>query len=242
MAITLTDDVKRLFDGPNFAHLATVMPDGSPQSAPVWVTREGDRILVGTGEGSLKAKNTRRDPRVALSIVDGTNPYVEAQIRGRVVERRPDPKFEVKDETAHKYTGKPFPWRNPDAVTLVIEVDRSSSRGCRSCTPRVAGRGSARSRSGALRGRAQPGLGGGAPAKRPRGHRRRQSDESSHRRLPLRSGAHHCRAPASASAAAFSTVVPRKKSGFTSPQKRTALPNTKSRKSSSVRSPCSTSS
>ena len=83
MAITLTDDVKRLFDGPNFAHLATVMPDGSPQSAPVWVTREGDRILVGTGEGSLKAKNTRRDPRVALSIVDGTNPYVEAQIRGR---------------------------------------------------------------------------------------------------------------------------------------------------------------
>jgi len=85
---------------------------------------EGDRILVGTGEGSLKAKNTRRDPRVALSIVDGTNPYVEAQIRGRVVERRPDPKFEVKDETAHKYTGKPFPWRNPDAVTLVIEVDR----------------------------------------------------------------------------------------------------------------------
>jgi len=125
MAITLTDDVKRLFDGPNFAHLATVMPDGSPQSAPVWVTREGDRILVGTGEGSLKAKNTRRDPRVALSIVDGTNPYVEAQIRGRVVERRPDPKFEVKDEIAHKYTGKAFPWRNPDAVTLVIEVDRA---------------------------------------------------------------------------------------------------------------------
>jgi PPOX class probable F420-dependent enzyme len=220
MAITLTDDVKRLFDGPNFAHLATVMPDGSPQSAPVWVTREGDRILVGTGEGSLKAKNTRRDPRVALSIVDGTNPYVEAQIRGRVVERRPDPKFEVKDETAHKYTGKPFPWRNPDAVTLVIEVDRAKF----ARLPFVHA------------------LGGGAPAKRPRGHRRRQSDESSHRRLPLRSGAHHCRAPASASAAAFSTVVPRKKSGFTSPQKRTALPNTKSRKSSSVRSPCSTSS
>ena len=70
MAIALTEDVRKLIDGPNFAHLATIMPDGSPQSAPVWVTREGDLILVGTGEGSLKAKNTRRDPRVALSVVD----------------------------------------------------------------------------------------------------------------------------------------------------------------------------
>ena len=60
MAIALTEDVRKLIDGPNFAHLATIMPDGSPQSAPVWVTREGDLILVGTGEGSLKAKNTRR--------------------------------------------------------------------------------------------------------------------------------------------------------------------------------------
>jgi PPOX class probable F420-dependent enzyme len=124
MAMSLPDDVKQLVDGPNFAHLATLMPDGSPQSAPVWVTRESDRILVGTGESSLKARNTRRDPRVALSIVDVTNPYVEAQLRGRVVERRPDPAFVVKDETARKYTGKPFPWRNPDGVTLVIEVDR----------------------------------------------------------------------------------------------------------------------
>ena len=124
MATTLPGDVRQLLDAPNFAHLATLMPDGSPQSAPVWVTREGDRILVGTGEGSLKAKNTRRDPRVALSIVDLSNPYVEAQMRGRVVERRPDPAFVVKDETARKYTGKPFPWRNPDGVTIVIEVDR----------------------------------------------------------------------------------------------------------------------
>jgi len=125
MAIPLAADVRKLIDGPNFAHLATIMADGSPQSAPVWVTREGDLILVGTGEGSLKAKNTRRDPRVALSIVDFADPYVEAQIRGRVVERRPDPQFVVKDATARKYTGKDFPWRNPDGVTLVIAVDRA---------------------------------------------------------------------------------------------------------------------
>jgi PPOX class probable F420-dependent enzyme len=126
MATSLSDDIKRLIDGPNFAHLATIMSDGAPQSAPVWVTREGDRILVGTSEGSLKGRNTRRDPRVALSIVDFRDPYVEAQLRGRVVERRPDTSFMLKDATARKYTSKEFPWRNPEGqVTLVIEVDRA---------------------------------------------------------------------------------------------------------------------
>ncbi len=64
----LTKDAKNLIDRPNFAHLATLMPDGSPQSVPVWVGREAEHIVVCTGENSLKAKNTRRDPRVALSI------------------------------------------------------------------------------------------------------------------------------------------------------------------------------
>src|SRR5690349_14079527 len=97
MAISLSDEIRQFLDHPNFAHLATLMPDGSPQSVPVWIGRDGDRIIVCTGENSLKAKNTRRDPRVALSIVDFDNPYVEAQIRGRVVERRPDPDLKVMD-------------------------------------------------------------------------------------------------------------------------------------------------
>ena len=126
MATPLSDDVKKLIDGPNFAHLATIMPDGSPQSAPVWVLREGDRILVGTSQSSLKARNAKRDPRVSLSIVDVENPYVEAQLRGRVVEHRPDPSLALKDTTARKYTGKEFPWRNPEeSVALVIEVERA---------------------------------------------------------------------------------------------------------------------
>ena len=125
MAMELSEDVKTLIDGPNFAHLATIMPDGSPQSAPVWLLREGDRVLVGTSEGSLKARNARRDPRVALSILDVENPYVEAQLRGRVVEFRPDPSFTVKDVAARKYTGKEFPWRDPGGITLVIEMERA---------------------------------------------------------------------------------------------------------------------
>jgi PPOX class probable F420-dependent enzyme len=90
MAIPLSSEIRALIDGANFAHLATLMPDGSPQSVPVWVGREGDRILICTGEGSLKAKNTRRDSRVSLSIVDFHDPYREAQLRGRVIEHRLD--------------------------------------------------------------------------------------------------------------------------------------------------------
>jgi PPOX class probable F420-dependent enzyme len=126
MSQALTPEMKQLVDAPNFAHLATLMPDGSPQSVPVWIGREGDRILVCTGESSLKAKNTRRDPRVALSIVDFRDPYREAQLRGRVVERRPDPSLAVMDPISRKYTGKPFPFRAPEGrVALVIEVEKA---------------------------------------------------------------------------------------------------------------------
>lgn len=126
MAIALSTEVKQLIDRPNFAHLATLMPDGSPQSVPVWVGREGEHIVICTGENSLKAKNTRRDPRVALSIVDFTNPYEEVQVRGRVVERRPDQEFKTLDLISRQYTGKPFPMRNTEGrVAMIIEVEKA---------------------------------------------------------------------------------------------------------------------
>jgi len=123
----LTDDVKKLLDEPNFAHLATLMPDGSPQSVPVWVGIDGDHILVTTGEGSLKARNTKRDPRVSLSVVAFDNPYREAQIRGRVVERRPDRDLTVIDRISKKYTGKEYPMRGKpeERVILVIAPERA---------------------------------------------------------------------------------------------------------------------
>ena len=148
MALKLSDDVKALVSGANFAHLATLMTDGSPQVAPVWVDLEGDFVLVRTGEGSLKAKNTRRDARVGISVIAMDNPYREAQLRGRVVERRPDPDFKTMDRISRKYTSKPFPFRDNPAqrVVLVIAVERLASRRCRSFTrprepsPPLAGR------------------------------------------------------------------------------------------------------
>jgi PPOX class probable F420-dependent enzyme len=126
MGIAIPVEVKAMVDGTNFAHLATLMPDGSPQSVPVWVGRDGERIVICTGESSLKAKNTLRDPRVALSMVSHDNPYEEVQLRGKVVERRPDPQLTILDPISIKYTGKPFPYRNPQGrVALYIELDKA---------------------------------------------------------------------------------------------------------------------
>ncbi len=124
--MTLTPEVKQLIDRPNFAHFATLMPDGSPNATPVWVGRDGEHLVICTSEGSLKAKNTKRDPRVAVSIVDFTNPYEEVQIRGRIVDRRPDPDLKTMDPISQKYTGKPFPMRGPEArVALIVQVDKA---------------------------------------------------------------------------------------------------------------------
>ena len=125
MPNVLSPEAKKLIDRPNFAHLATLMPDGTPQSTPVWLGREGEHLVLCTSDGSLKARNTRRDPRLALSIVDFDNPYEEVQIRGRVIERRPDPELKVMDAISHKYIGKAFPMRSHEgSVALIIEVEK----------------------------------------------------------------------------------------------------------------------
>jgi PPOX class probable F420-dependent enzyme len=121
----LSPEAKNLIDGPNFAHLATLMPDGSPIATPVWIGREGDRVVICTSDTSLKGKNTKRDPRIAVSIVDFANPYEELQIRGRVVERRPEPELKTLDGYSQKYTSKPFPFRQPGQIALVIEVEKA---------------------------------------------------------------------------------------------------------------------
>jgi PPOX class probable F420-dependent enzyme len=108
-AVRLSTEIRALFQGANFAHLATLLPDGTPHIDPVWVDAEGDAILVCSGGRSLKSKNTKRDARVALSIVAMDNPYNEAQLRGRVVEQRADTDFAVIDPPIAKIYWKAFP-------------------------------------------------------------------------------------------------------------------------------------
>ena len=122
----LPDDVRALFEGANYAHIATVLPDGGPHSVPIWVGMEGDRIAFFTQERSRKARNLDADPRVAISIVDHEDPYRMATIRGRVVERRHgDDALAIIDRLSIRYTSKPFPYRHGTA--FLVEPERATA-------------------------------------------------------------------------------------------------------------------
>src|SRR5690242_14015462 len=116
MAIPIPGEVRQLLDAPNYAHLSTLRADGTPRNWVVWVGLEGDRVLVCTTDVSGKARDMRRDGRVALSVVDLHDPYRMASLRGRVVEVRPDEGCRYMDPISRKYTGRPFPSRGPDRL------------------------------------------------------------------------------------------------------------------------------
>ena len=122
----LSEELRRLLAGPNIAHVATLLPDGSPHSVAVWAGLLGERAYFFTQEHSRKARNLRADPRVAVSLVAHDNPYATAWLRGRVVERiEGDRAVEMIDELALKYTGEPFPMRS--GIVFVIEAERGGS-------------------------------------------------------------------------------------------------------------------
>jgi len=122
----LPDDVRALFEGANYAHLATVLPSGAPHSVPVWTGIEGEHVVFFTQPASRKARNLARDPRVAFSITDHDQPYRMAQVRGKVVGTvEGDEALEIIDRLAVKYTGSPFPMRS--GVVFLIEAERVQS-------------------------------------------------------------------------------------------------------------------
>ena len=124
----LPDDVRSLFERANFAHLATVMPDGAPHSVAIWAGVDGDRVVFFTQEGSLKARNMERDARVAVSITDHENPYRTAHLRGRIAEvRGAEEAHALADRLALRYTGEPFPFQPPTSRMYVMEVDKVRS-------------------------------------------------------------------------------------------------------------------
>lgn len=130
MAVKLPPAVRRLLEGKNIAHVATLMRDGSPQVTAVWVDVEGDRILVNTAEHRTKPRNVRRDPRVAISIADAETPEVAAFIRGRVVEITTEGAKEHIDKLSLKYRGTAFPHvPGQQRLILAIEAEHVSGQG-----------------------------------------------------------------------------------------------------------------
>jgi PPOX class probable F420-dependent enzyme len=118
----LPPEIRALFEGPSYGHVATLMPDGSPHSVAVWVGLEGEHVVFFTQTTSRKARNLQRDPRVAISMLDHADPYTTARIRGRVARTLTgDPAFEVIDRLAIRYTGEPFPMRPPTSIVYFVE-------------------------------------------------------------------------------------------------------------------------
>ena len=118
-----------LLEGASTAHLATIMPDGSPQSVPVWVGMEAGQLAIQTSPGSRKARNIARDPRVASSVTLPQQPFTMAAIRGPVFDRlEGDDAWLVIDRLSMKYTGSPYP-RRSDRIVFLIDAGHVEQRG-----------------------------------------------------------------------------------------------------------------
>jgi len=129
MMIQMTEPVIQLLKGKNFAYLATLMNDGSPQVTPTWIDLDEDSgtILIPTVEGRVKHKNVSIDPRVGICISDGNNPYNMVSIRGRVIEKTKEGAVEHTDRLAKKYLGLdkyPFPTPIEKRIILKIKPER----------------------------------------------------------------------------------------------------------------------
>jgi PPOX class probable F420-dependent enzyme len=124
---SITDpSIAKLFEGKNFAFLATLMRDGSPQVTPTWVDidKNNDTILVNTARGRIKHRNISRDPRVAVSLIDSSNPYDMVTVRGRVVEQiRGKNADEHIDKLAKKYLDEEkYPRRRPGEERVLLRI------------------------------------------------------------------------------------------------------------------------
>jgi PPOX class probable F420-dependent enzyme len=123
MAATIPESFKDLLDKKAFAHLATLMKDGSPQVTPVWCDFDGALIWINTAKGRIKDGNMRRDRRVALSIQDPANAYRYLAIQGEIAEMTEDGADAHIDRLAKKYLDKDrYPFRAPGEVRVICKI------------------------------------------------------------------------------------------------------------------------
>jgi len=115
------------------AHVATIGPDGAPQVTPVWFDWDGRYLRFSQTTRRQKYRNLRRDPRLAVSIVDPDNPYRSLEPRGVVARIEPDPDLAFVDKVTMKDLGQERdPSRNPpgeERVVVVVEPRRTTGMG-----------------------------------------------------------------------------------------------------------------
>ncbi|WP_329457866.1 PPOX class F420-dependent oxidoreductase [Streptomyces sp. NBC_01497] len=117
MSAQLSEKLKQLVDGgKTFAMVSTLLPDGSPHLAVVWMGRDGDDLVFATGAGSRKAVDLGRDPRISVLLQPAAAPYTYAEVRGTVTLSEQDGP-ELLDRLSVAYEGKPYAQFSPGAST-----------------------------------------------------------------------------------------------------------------------------
>ncbi len=121
MAIPLSEATLKLLDGKNYAVLATINPDGSPQTSVIWVGRDGGDVLFSTVAGRVKHRNMVRDPRVSVTVIDSADPENYVELRGRV-SMTPDVGRALDTQLSWKYDGRDPDEDRPGAVRVVARM------------------------------------------------------------------------------------------------------------------------
>lgn len=121
MPIVFSPATLRLLDGRNYAVMATVNRDGSPQTSVVWVGRDGADLLFSTVEGRVKHRNMVRDPRVSVTVIDSADPENYVEVRGRVT-MTPDVGRRIDTQLSWKYDGRDPGEDRPGAVRVVVRM------------------------------------------------------------------------------------------------------------------------
>jgi PPOX class probable F420-dependent enzyme len=120
----MTDSSINMLKDKNFAFVASLMNDGSPQLTPVWIDYDGKFILINTAEGRTKQKNFSRDSRVAISIIDHNNPYNMISVRGKVIEQTSSGADEHIDKLAKRYLGvDKYPFRASGEKRVILKIN-----------------------------------------------------------------------------------------------------------------------
>ena len=119
----IPESFKDLLQKKAFANLATVNADGTPQVTPVWFDYDGTHVRFNTARGRVKDRNLRRNPAVALTVMDPDNPYRYMQVRGRVTEITEAGADAHIDALAKKYTGQDrYAHRQPGEVRVIYTI------------------------------------------------------------------------------------------------------------------------
>jgi PPOX class probable F420-dependent enzyme len=123
-AAPVPPEVSAFLAMPNPAVIATLRPDGSPHSVPTWYDWDGERVLVNMDATRIRLAFMRKDPRVALTVLDDASWYKHVSLLGRVVSIDDDPELVDIDRLARRYTGQPFRSREAKRVSAWVVAER----------------------------------------------------------------------------------------------------------------------